>query len=267
MSVLRLKTLLAITQNGKAQLKNMVADFTKFFQKDQSAFIGRRNTYEAKSDTVDEPSRRSYQKIVTTVDEKLKYLIANMSEYIGNVMDQEATNASGVAKAELVVGGTVWGNFSSGELLRLKSLVEDGSFKLMINAIPVRSDAEVWEKSDQDEYKDRAVFEKKKLSSVNKTITKVQYILEDPNIEKLNNSGKIYTPITATKDTVVELGEITTQEFSGAWSHHQRAGALKRIEELRTGIIKALEKANDVDVVNSELKGKQFFDFIFGDIK
>ena len=118
-----LNTLLAVTDHLSGQYQALVTDYGKFFKLHQGAFKGERKTYLAKPDTIDEPSARGVKLVVTTVAEKLEYLEQHSSDYINALFTQEATNASGKAKAELVVDGKSFGHFSSLELLRLKSFL------------------------------------------------------------------------------------------------------------------------------------------------
>lgn len=259
---LKLKTGLAITQDGANKWKNLLANYNKFFSKEQGAFLGRKNTYVPNDDTVDDPSKRGYTAVVTTVDEKLAYMQHTLTDYLTNLFAVEATNASGVAKAELIVDGQSWGEYSSLELMRLKTIIDNGDFKQTINNIPVRSDAEIWTKSNEEGYTSRAIFEKKLVSTSNKTVTKEQYILNDPNVDR--NPTLKYEPKIATKDTVIILGEATHQEFSGMWSQTQKAHVLHRIDLLKSAITKALDEANDVPVIQSKINGKILFDYIFG---
>src|SRR5690606_28059261 len=128
--------------------KGMIQDYAKFFTKSQGAFLGEKRTYEAREGTIDDPSKRGNVLVQTTVDEKLKWFKENSKEYIDALFAQEATNASGNAKAQLIVDGTEWGEFTSLELLRLKSIVESSSLHSMLEAIPVRSDSEEWSLSE-----------------------------------------------------------------------------------------------------------------------
>ncbi len=91
---------------------------------------------------------------------------------------------------------------------------------------------------------------------------KEQYVLTDPNIDKLK-PGSDYKPLVASRDTVVELGTQTRQEFSGQWTHIQRAKALDNLTVLKNAVIVALEKANDVEVEESTLSAKKLFGYIF----
>jgi len=264
MSNFKLHVLLAMTDTLRVKFKNMVADHIKFYSKSQGAFLGVKNTYVAKDGMIDDPSKKKFVKVITTVDEKIDYFIQEASPFIAGVFSQEKTNASGLAKAELMVDGKSWGTFSSLELLRLKSLIEGkefGNFEELLASIPVRSDAEVWEKCDKEEYKDRAVWQKPIQSGVTRTSTKEEYILEDPNISKINSSN--YTPKVSSRTIPIEVGDYTMQDFSGEWSQRERAYALKRRGDLLVAVTAALKMANDCEVLESTLTSEQIFGYIF----
>lgn len=258
---IKLKTGIAVSQDGANKWKNLLTNYNKFFTKDQGAFQGRKNTYQPVDESVDDPSKRGYTKVITTVDEKLQYMEATLTDYLNVLFSVEATNASGTATAELIVDGTSWGKFSSLELMRLKTIIDNGDFKQTIANIPVRSDAEIWNKSSADEYTDRQVYEKALVTVTNKTIAKEQYILDDPNIIK--NPGLKYEPKIATKDTAITLGTGTMQEFTGMWSQTQKAKVLHKLDVLKSAITRALDEANDVPMVQSDIKGDTLFNYLF----
>lgn len=258
----KLNVLLAKTDHLAGVFKKQLDEYVKFFKAHQGAFKGERKTYTPRVGTVDYPKEREYKRVVTTVDEKLNYVVENANDYIDALFAQERTNASGQSKAKLVVDKTDFGELSSLELMRLKSLLEMPSFKEMYETIPVRNDDELWDKSANDEYKDRNIYESQLREGVSKTTTKESYILPDPNIGKSDNSK--YTPQIASKDTVVELGDYTHQRFSGEYSHLQRAMILNRRSKLLTAVIAALKEANDVESVPSTINAKKIFSYLHG---
>lgn len=260
---LRLNVLLAMTDALRTKYKNMVNDFTKFFSKSQGAFLGGRNTYMVREDAVDDPSKRGYQRVVTTVDEKFKYFIKESVEFVDALFSQEKTNSMGVATAELMVNGKSWGVFTSLELLRLKSLLEAsdlGNLTTMLDNIPVRPDSQVWKLSEAEEYKDRVIWETELISGISRTTVKEEYILHDPNVA----AGKItnYSPQVAVKTNTLEIGDYTSQHFSGQWSHRERAGVLKRKSDLLIAVIQALKECNNCEVVKSDLTAVKIFEYI-----
>lgn len=261
----KLNVLLALTDALRAKFKHMVADHTVFYSKSQGAFLGEKNTYTPKEGCADEPSKRSYVKVVTTVDEKIAYFIKESGPFIESLFSQEKTNAMGLAKAELVVNGESWGEFTSLELLRLKSLLETkdlGDLESLLSVIPVRPDSKVWNKTTFDEYSGREVWETPMVSGISRTSDKTEYILEDPNlVGKTLPAG--YQPKTAFKTAIREVGDYTIQEFSGQWSHRQRAMALKRRSDLIIAVTQALKECNECEVVKSTLTSEKIFGFIF----
>ncbi len=261
---MKLNVLLAKTDHLAAPFKNNIKDFIKFFKNNQGSFKGEKKTYAPREGVIDDPTKRGTTRIVSTVGEKITWFEENQAEYINSLFSQERTNALGNAKAELIVDGQSWGELTTLELLRLKSLVEAQELKEMYESIPVRSDAEVWNNSDNEDYSGRAgIFQTDLLRGVAKTTTKETYVLEDPNVQRLTGAtAAAYKATTATRDTVVELGDYTVQKFSGEYSHRQRAEILKRRGVLLTAVIEALKRANEVDAVESQLTAERIFNYL-----
>ncbi len=261
----KLSILLAITDQLRSKQKAMVRDYTAFFKGRQGAFLGERKTFEPKDGMLDDTSKKGYIQVVTTVDEKLKYLIGESKEFINALFSQEKTNASGVAKAILIVDGVNWGEFTSLELLRLKTLLESedyGSMVGMISQIPVRTEGEIWTMCDDGEYADRSVFATNLFEGETKTTEKESYVLEDPNVKHLKDTSNYKSPI-AQKNKVIITGDYTYQNFSGEWTHLQKATALNRRTKLLTAVLEALKTANEVDAQTSELTAEKIFGFVF----
>jgi hypothetical protein len=255
----KLNVLLAKTDHMAAIFRGMVTDYVKFFSKSQGAFRGEKKTYEPRDQIIDQPNLRSNVLIQTTVNEKLEWFVDHAAQYIDAAFSVERTNAM-TATATLEVAGKKWGEFTSLELLRLKSILENGDFHTLIKAIPVRSDAQVWDKSANPEYDGRAVWETPQLKGVAKTTEKESYILPDPNIDKIKGN---YTPQIGIKNTVLELGDYTHQLFSGEISQRERAMMLARRDTLLLIVIEALKKCNECESEKSELNAKRVFGFIF----
>lgn len=258
--ILKMNALLAKTDHLGSSYKKMVEDYVKFFKAKQSEFRGSKQTYSPKDGTIDMPTERRNEIVVTTVAEKLHWLVETGGEYIDCLFKQEATNATAGKTADLYVGDVFFGKFSALELLRLKSILESGTMEEMYKNIPVRNDDEEWNATAEEQYASREIFESAKVSGVKKTTTKESYILSDPNINKDN--GAKYVPQVASKDTVVELGDYTTQKFSGEWSHRQRAELLRRRTALLSAVIEALKAANDIPAANSDMTAQKLFGFL-----
>ena len=265
MSAQKLNVVLAITDELSKVFKKGIDNYLNFFKDKQGAFKGFIKTYSPLDGTIDEPNKRGLVDVVTTVNEKLKYFEDVNSKYIDSLFSLEKTNSSGVAKAELIVNGDSWGVFSSLELLRFKSLIDNPELVKVYENLPVRSDTTIWNKSLNPLFSGRDIFETQLVTSVNKTTEKENYILEDPNVA----SGKttMYSPQIATKTTIKELGTGTSQEFSGEITQRQKSLILKGRAELSVAITEALKKANEAEVIKSDLTAEKIFGFLHKPIR
>lgn len=257
---MKLNVLLAKTDHLASSFKKMLEEYIKFFKGSQGAFRGEKKTYTPRTGTIDVPGQRGSTLVVTTVEEKLGYLESTTAEYIDALFSQEKTNASGKAVAKLNVDGKDFGTYTSLELLRLKSLIETGTLKEMYENIPVRSDAEIWEACSEADYANRAIMQSPQQSGESKSTVKESYIINDPNISKIN--GANYTPQIGTKDTVIVLGDYTFQKFSGEMTQTERAGILHRRSKLLTSVIEALKIANEVESEKSDLTASKIFRYL-----
>lgn len=259
--MIKLNVLLAKTDHLQSVFQKGIEEFAKFFKSQQGQFKGEKKTFEANSNIIESAGDKVNKLVVTTVDEKFKWLEDGSSEYIDALFSMEAINASGNAKAELKVGDISFGTFTSLELLRLKSLLENGKLIEMYETIPVRNDDEIWTLCSNDMYKNKAVvYESDLLTGVKKTTLKESYILPDPNLSK--DTGAKYVAQIAQKDSVIELGKFTFQRFSGEYSHLQRAEILQRRSILLSAVIVALKVANEGEVVESTMTAEKLFNYL-----
>ena len=259
--IMKTNVLLALVEQGASVFKAILSDYTLFFKNHQGSFRGVKKTYSPRPDTMDEPSMRGNTQVVTTVEEKLSWLVDNIAPYLDNRLSIEATNASGLAVAPLVVDGVEIAILTSQELLCLKNFLENREVTGMYNNIPVRSDAELWEPTVIEEYVGRDIYQQKLMEGVKKSLLKEQYILQDPNVAHLKDSTT-YRPVVATKDTPIELGDWTSQFFSGEWTHTKRANLLKRKNTLYLAVLEALKKANEVEAVPSKIKAERILNYL-----
>lgn len=255
----KLNVLLAVTDHLAGAYKKGLEEYIKFFKNSQGSFRGEKKTYQPAVGTIDIPGNRSNVLVVTTAKEKLDYFEQASEEYIDALFSQEKTNSAGVAKANLIVDGKNFGEFTSLELLRLKSLLESGALKEMYENIPVRSDSEIWSKTTNESYSGREIFESNLMEGVQKSTVKESYILPDPNI---SSGATNYVPQIGSKDTIIELGKYTYQKFTGESSHAERAGILQRRSKLLSAVIEALKQANDVEALPSQMNSKKIFSYL-----
>jgi hypothetical protein len=260
---MKLNVLLGKVEHLASSYKQSIKDYFTFFSKSQGAFRGIRKTYNPRPETIDLPSERESKAIITTVGEKLDWLVDSASEYINGLFNVECTNGRGDAYAVLKVDEVNFGNLTSLELLRLIGLLESEDLENMYKSIPVRSDAENWRDSEDELYKSRAgIKEIPMLTGVKKSIMKEQYIIKDPNL--VDNPAVLakYTPILGIKDTVIELGDWTIQHFTGEMSQKERAEILKRRTKLLVAAKAALKEANETEIAKSDMTAAKLFSFL-----
>lgn len=267
--MVKLNKILGVVESSTSVFRKLIADYKTFFEKKQGEFQGTKKTYTPREGTKDEPSMRQNKLVVTTVKEKLEYLEDNAINHIDNVLNIEATNASGTAKAELKVPyGNIeisFGNLSTLELMKLKSILEKEGLEAMYACIPVRSDSEIWNLTTNEMYQDREIYETPLVSGVNKSMDKEEYILEDLNLKHMTDTSR-YTPVKSVRNKILELGDYTLQHFSGEATHRYRAGVLARRSELLKAISGAIKEANDVPVVESEFSAQRLFNYLHGNL-
>ena len=261
---MKLNQLLALTEQGNTRLREGIKALLGYFKSNQGDFSGERRTYTPKEGFEDDPTKRGFRRVVTTVDEKFDYFIKNYMKYYQNQLDQEKTNALGSATANLTIGEFVWENLTSLELLRLKNIFFSPELRQMIERIPTRSDAEEWRREDGDN--NRNIYQTPISEFVERTTLKSTKVLVDPNIERAISAGKDinYTPQTTTTSEIVVKGEGTFTKFSGHWTQEKRALSLKMLDEIKDAITDALQRANDTEVQKSECQVSALFEILLG---
>lgn len=244
----RLSVLLGLRDKVETNFKNMVDDMFKKFKNNQGLFIGQRNTYQPLEGYADEPSKRGFTNVQSTVEEQLEWMKEHTKDFMDVVFSIEKTNASGKVKSKLVVDGQDWGEYTSLELLRLKTTLDNSKFKELYKEIPVRSSAEIWKLSENPDFEGRDVWETPIDEGFAKTTIKESYILLD------TQEGR--PPMVAEKSSQVNVGKYTSQRFSGALSIQERAVMQRKYDTLYKAVIEALENANNVEIETSDLGSK-----------
>ena len=244
----KLAVKLGLRDKIEKDFTNMVSDMTEKFSKKQGMFI--RNTFTAFEGFADDPTKRTFQKVSSTVKEQLDWFKNHAKDYFETVLTIEKTNAQG-PKAELVVDGESWGMYTTLELLRLKGIL-DSKLKAMVQVLPIRPESVVWKKTTDSIYEGRDVWETGIDEGHTKTTLKRTEIVADPHIKDAPNRAPIAVPI----ETQVNTGKYTTQDFSGAITNKERAELEVRYNNIYKGVIAALEEANATVVAESDLGDK-----------
>lgn len=259
----KMNTLLAQVEHTASCFKQGVSQYITLFRNKQDMFLGIQKTYAPREGQPDDASKQGTTRVAATVTEEFDWLVANtLRPYFEQLFSVEATNSKGANTVELKVGNVSFGKLTALELMRLKSILTDNNFLEMFKNIPVRSDSDIWKRSTNEEYLTREVYESPLISGVNKTTIAEDIVLKDPNIDPQHLPANYQSKITQ-KKTLVELGDFTTQKFSGQWTQYQKAEILKRISQLTEAVIAALKDVNDCEVETSHLSMDNFIDYLF----
>lgn len=250
MSDKKLSVKLGLREKLEKDFGNLVGDMLHKFEKKQDLFMGKRNTFVALEGHPDIPEHRKFQVVESTVQEQLDWFKKYSAEYLDTVLSIEKTNSMGV-KAKLVVEGEVWGEYTVLELMRLKSIIT-GKMAQMFKSLPIRPAGTLWTKTSDPVYAGREVYESTVDTGSTKTTLKRIVVVEDPYIKDAPGRPPVTQPI----DTPVNTGNYTRQDFSGAITNGQRAEFEVKLNSILRGIIEAMEEANSVNIVPSDLGGK-----------
>lgn len=239
-----MNTLLAKVEHGSSRFSKMVGDYLAFFKGKQGAFAGIKKTHVPREGYTEDKSCIANTKVITTVGEKLEWFEQQSIPFLKELFAVEATNSKGANTVELVVDGISFGHLTALDLMRLKTLLTKKEWAEMYENIPVRPDEKVWEPCTNPEYEGREVFQTPMLKGITRTTESEEVILKDPNI----NPDKLpanYNARTTIKKKTVETGDYTLQEFTGGWTHRQRAELLRRRSQLLAAVVEALKEVND----------------------
>lgn len=245
----KLHELLAVEQDRKNKANQAIGETKKTFDKRAPHFDGMTKRYVALEEN-SEQIPDECKEIVTTVKSSLDEAIAIITKGIDAHLSKEETNASGVAKAELIVGDTNLGIFSATSLLALESHLN--KLKELYAQIPVLESTKKWHLDEQQGiYKTE---EEVKFRSVKrpKVIVKYEATKEHPAQTELLyldfQVGKYETVYTSGRIPVTHKNEMT-----------------QRVNQLLEAVKVARSKANNVEVKNIKIAQK-IFDFIHQDI-
>lgn len=246
----KLAVALGLREKTEKDFKNMVDDMHGKFKNKQSLFVGKRDTFVALEGHFDQPEKRSFQNVSSTVAEQLSWFKEHAVDYLKTTLSIEKTNAGGIT-AELVVDGKSWGSYTTLELLRLKGIL-DGKMKAMVQELPIRPETVLWNKSADPTFNNREVYETALEQGRTKTTIKRTVIVDDPHIKDTPNRP----PVTQNIDTPTETGIYTTQLFSGAITNKERAEMEVRYNNLYKAVVAALEDANAAELKETDLGDK-----------
>lgn len=242
----KLNVLLALREKLANRYAQMVGDYTSFFKNKQGAFEGALKTHTPLEGYSIDPTKVANVRVITTVNEKLDWFIKEALEYYNTALAIEASNGQDAPTVSLEFEGKTYGPFPATVLLRLRGLIENDKFAIMLSSIPVREETRVWlpVDSDEDYMKRGNIFQTERQEGETRTTETHQEILKDPNVDPQHLPSN-YRAVTTDVKKTVKTGDYTAQFYTGEWTHQQRANLLRRRSALIDAINIALQKVND----------------------
>lgn len=239
--------LLAVVNDKKNQAKHIAGETIATFNKKSDHFDGLVKTYESfKEDGAKVPPE--HKEIVTTVSDKVRYVMKTLVAGIDAQMSQEETNASGKARGKFTVGNKEF-ELSATSLLALEENLR--RIAAMYRNIPTLDPAKAWVKDEttgEHVYKTKYPEIKYRTEKVNRPLT----------LAEATDKHKAQVQIITVDE---QVGEYKTEYFSGKITPGEKSKLLSRIEDLIEKVKTARSEANQCEVVNTHI-AEQLFDYI-----
>ncbi len=241
----KLHELLAVEQDRKHKAVQVVGETIKVFTKQDVQFDGVTKRYvQIQEDTEQIPDET--KEMVTSVRQKLDDTLEAFVAGIDAHLSKEETNASNVAKAELIIGNESLGTFSATSLLALEGHL--AKIKELYQAIPVLDATKKWEFDNQ--------------KNVYKTEDEVKFrSVKRPQVIVKYEATKEHPAQTELLYLDFQVGKYVTSYTSGKITPAQKTTLLKRIDEILEAVKTSRAKANNVEVQNIKF-GDKLFAFI-----
>jgi hypothetical protein len=244
----KLHQLLAVEGDLNQKGKLILEETTATLSKKQDLFDGLLKTYISSEDNGEQIPPES-KEIVTTVAEKLDYAKDAVIKSIDATISKEETNASGNAKAPLILDdGTDFGTLSATSLIALEKFLV--RIRETYKAIPTLDPSRSWKKNPTV---DRAIYS-------SPTETKFRSVKKSKVITLAPETDKHPAQVQLVQDDI-QVGKYETVYSSGRLQPIDKSGLLNKIDTLILAVKQAREAANQVDAINVKL-GEKIFNYI-----
>ena len=246
----KLHEVLAVLADLEGTAKKVRNEAIVTFTKKGPHFQGSHRTLRMFADErkQEESGAEEHKALVTTVNDKLRYVKESQVKYYDAVLQQEATNQTAVA--DLIIDGEVIAEglpatFLLGMESRLKALRE------VFSGIPTLDPTIEWE---LDESQGKGVYKAVHPETAQKN--------EKTVVHKVLVQATEHHPAQIEKwaENIV-TGVYTTNRTCGMISVGDKSKYLSRIDTLIQAFKKARQRANSVEVVNKNI-GNKLFEYI-----
>lgn len=243
----KLHELLAVEKELVGKANKLIIEGKETFSKRTDHFSGFQKTLSSflDEDKHLEDAAAERKEMVTTVPEKLAYVMSAVQDVINIRYQKDSANAS--ASADIVVDGqTLAFAVPATTLLALEDTLRE--LRIMCDMIPTLEPGIKWEDAPAlGKYVKQMAHPEKTLRTKKKTIYVSVAKATDKHPEQIREE---------TQD--VSLGEYTIHRFSGRISPSEKVVLLDKIEKLSAAVKKARARANEqiVPDVNLDMISK-----------
>ena len=245
----KLHEILAIEQDRKNKANVAIGESKKTFSKNPTSFDGMIKKYvstEENAEQIPDETKEMVSSVQKTLSEALQSIITSMDA----TLSKEETNASGVAKAELIVEDKNFGTFSATALLALESQLS--KVLDLYKSIPTLDTTQKWEFDEQNDFYRTSEEVKFRTVKRPKVIVKYEATEKHPAQTELINID-------------FQVGRYETTYLSGRITPKQKKSLVDKLEKFIESVKMARSKANNVEVKNIKL-GNEIFEYIHNGI-
>jgi hypothetical protein len=241
----QLHSVLAVVDDKKKLATAILQEAVVLFDKKQDHFDGFIKKYEPREEGGDELPQET-KPLVTTVPEKLSYVLKSLVPGLNTILEVEETNGSGNAKAELIVGDVNLGSFSATSLLAMER--EITAIRNVCKEIPTLDPAREWsldEKAGETGVYRSAVEERIRTIKIEEPVTLYPATPEHP-------------AQTALRAKDHPVGKYSTTYLTGKLTSLSKSELLGRVDNLLETIKRARAEANSCEVIKVNVSEKLF---------
>lgn len=240
--------LLAVMGDKVQQGNKLLAEAAKTFQKGEM-FEGYLRTYTPFDEDGDKQPDEG-KELITTVTEKLDFILPYLADSINVQLSREASNASGGLKANLLIGDRDFGEFSSQELLQLEKSVRELR-EHIVNNLPTLDMAKAWKENDDEREGTSVTQEAPTYRYVEETVPVVLAPATDKHPAQVREAVK-----------KTQVGEFSRRIVSGKISPAVKADMMSRVDKMLSAIADARSRANSNEATNVKF-GFELLEFLF----
>lgn len=243
----KLHELLAVEKGLEKTATTALTEGGKTFRDKGQMFVGSERLYVSREEGGEELPVE-HQEMVTTVSDKLQYIMGHVSKWLDAVLQKEATNQD--ARADIIIGDKILAaDVPATFLLGLEAKLKQ--FRELLASVPTLQSGVKWELDPQRGNNIYSMVHPEEKLRTKKTI--MHKVLVEPTEHHPAQIEKW------TEDVVI--GKFVKHVWTGMLSSAEKSELLGRLDTLERAVKKARQRANSVEVKKTRI-GSTINDFL-----